>query len=806
MNLVPPRALRGSAPPSSLLVALLLAAAVFGGCGTSVHGVLTPDQRPILTITSGPIERAPTSYDVRLDWFATDPDGYVTKVEYAADPPVVGDTAWVTATRSSAQFTFRTDTPDSLLPPLGSPIIARSYHTVVLRAFDNAGLACAPVSRSFTATSIAPSTTILWPTPTHEIPISTPLSFLLQWKGVDPDGTGGRGPVRYAYRLVTAADINPDNPISVSPTQVQSYFGQDATTGFATWTFVGGDTSSLQIADVTPGVTYYFAIVAFDETGAFEPRFNLDSNVLQFRPTPTVFGPVITVFNQYFAKTQQAGGVFPTPQRTYPVSIPAGQATTFNWTATPGVHGTYITGYRWAVDLPDSDVYDSTARTGPNDETHWSDWSILFTYTTVGPYSPGPGDPTHHRLYIEARDFYGTVSLLTLDLQVVSLAPSRPLLVIDDMYGALLSRNRSANPQIVLPQVRYPVEAEQDSFYYAVGGFPDSLRILSGTPGAVSLPGAFAGFDYDTLDYAFWPTEGVGLAELARYQVVAAYTDQTSSAYHDPKFGGAQPMTALRYMNTIGHENWLALYAGMGGKLWLFGDGTTTAISNGYYSRINPTAVPRLPLTSGVDPRANLLMPGDFLYDFCHLRSELSLPDPAFSQFTIEGALKACLPYLPQYALAPGEAVPADRSKDPRVGPSAARTAVRWSGLPRLTLGGYRTLNTDPTQRLERQTWEITKPLSVTEGSGAATQSVMDTLYLYQASVYDPNGVQVPDADGFPNAVDYHGSEHGEVVWFGFPLYDFELDQARQLTSLVLTNLGVPRAPGAGGAHPLAHR
>ena len=36
---------------------------------------------------------------------------------------------------------------------------------------------------------------------------------------------------------------------------------------------------------LTPQTVYYFAIVAFDEAGAFEPRFTLDSNVLQFRPT-----------------------------------------------------------------------------------------------------------------------------------------------------------------------------------------------------------------------------------------------------------------------------------------------------------------------------------------------------------------------------------------------------------------------------------------------------------------------------------------------------------------------------------------
>ena len=57
-------------------------------------------------------------------------------------------------------------------------------------------------------------------------------------------------------------------------------------------------------------------------------------------------------------------------------------------------------------------------------------------------------------------------------------------------------------------------------------------------------------------------------------------------------------------------------------------------------------------------------------------------------------------------------------------------------------------------------------------------------------------------ADGRPNAVDYYGSQHGEVVWFGFPLYYFEPAQARLVTQTVLTNLGVPLAPqGTGGAH-----
>jgi hypothetical protein len=152
--------------------------------------------------------------------------------------------------------------------------------------------------------------------------------------------------------------------------------------------------------------------------------------------------------------------------------------------------------------------------------------------------------------------------------------------------------------------------------------------------------------------------------------------------------------------------------------------------------------------------------------------------------------------------LGPGEPVPPDHSKDARVGPSSAKTAIRWSGLPRLTLAAFRGANVDPTQRGEDQTFVITKPNFITEGSGANVRSVMDTLYLCQAITYDPGDVRVPASDGRPNAVDYYGSDHGEVVWFGFPLYDFELDQARTVTSIVLTNLGVPHGPpGTGGAH-----
>jgi hypothetical protein len=360
---------------------------------------------------------------------------------------------------------------------------------------------------------------------------------------------------------------------------------------------------------------------------------------------------------------------------------------------------------------------------------------------------------------------------------------------------------RNPAPPFVTYVNPYPMEAEQDSFYYAYGGFPDSLRLLAGTPGAFSTRGSFADFDYDTLDYRSYPQEGIAVADLFRYQVIAAYTDANSAVNSGAKFGSNRPSTWLRLINSVNRENTLALYSKLGGKLWLFGDGTTTAIANGYYSRISGN-VPHYPYESGDDVRNDILRPGNFLYDFCHLRSELNQAGNG-TLATANIPLHGCLPYLPQYALAAGQPPPPDRSLDPRVGPSAQRTLAQgWGGLPRLTLAAYRTAPADPSLRSVAKTNVITQPLFVTEGTGAALQSVADTLYLCQALQYDPNDVNVPASDGLPNAIDYHGSEHGEVVWFGFPLYVFEPDQARQCAHTVLTHLGVvPAAPGARGAH-----
>jgi hypothetical protein len=120
-----------------------------------------------------------------------------------------------------------------------------------------------------------------------------------------------------------------------------------------------------------------------------------------------------------------------------------------------------------------------------------------------------------------------------------------------------------------------------------------------------------------------------------------------------------------------------------------------------------------------------------------------------------------------------------------------------------MVIGGYRDQSPIPNDRRYWPTWVVTQPLFITEGVGPNTVQVLDTLYICGAHTYDANRTRIPPSDGFPNALYYHGTQHGPLVWFGFPMHYFEPDVARQTTRVVLRNLGLqPAEPGRRGAHP----
>ncbi len=776
--------LRAALVALSALSALLLV-----GCSRDARSLLSVPAdgevlRPLLRLTARLEPSGSGRFTARFTLADAGPVAS-RRIQYALDPAVEAAPDWQDAPAGGLLLTLaRRD--------------AKPY-VLLARSFSASGLA-SPVERiAFTAENVIATATIVSPRPTHELPVSTPPAFTVRWTGADPEAPNGV-PTGYLTRLVRADEINPSNPTGVTAAMVQDYFASDLANLRAAWQATPQTEQTLSGLPVT--VVQYFAVVPLDTgggPGATGTTFDLDRNVLQFRPTLDQIGPAITVFNAMFSRTKFAGGLDPTPLFTVPVL--AGNPIAFNWSATPNV-GFTVNAYRWALDPVD--FTDETPRRNANDLSHWSEWSLATTAATVGPFPPADAEKGGHRFAVEAREDLGITSLFVVQIDVVRKARHpRDLLVIDDMYGTTTEKNADGSINYKSP---YPMEAEQDSFYFAVGGFPDTLRILA-VPhfgSDVSQAGAFAGFDYDTLDYRFWPREDISI--LSQYRAVAWYTDQASASRDGSKFGSFTPRTALRLINRAARLNDLAVFSQGGGKVWLFGDGATTAIANGYWSRIVFSGAPRLPYTTGADPRQNILIPGDFLYDFCHLRSELNVAGNSQTTLTKDMQLLSAIPYLPEFA---GPASDADRTHDPRIGPGAERTALRWSGLPRLTAATYRSASPNPTDRSNSLTWVITQPLSVTEGTGRRTESVLDTLYLCQARAFDPEHLRSPASDGFPNAVAYHGSEHGEVVWFGFPLYRFELEQARQVVRVVMREFGIDPLPasvrqGAGAAEPPA--
>ena len=740
-----PRSLTGSGRLRAAVLALLAAAlalAAAAGCAKHAADVLVENQRPEVSLSGAPGPLSEATYAVRLRWTALDPDGQVASFLYTVDPPLDADTTWSSTTLRELTLTFPSTEPPDPLPPPGQRVFARDQHAFVLVAVDNQGLRSAPVVRAFTSRTVVPFTTIASPRPTV-VPASTLPAVTIRWSGADPDGATGK-PIRYRYRLIPASLVNPDYPEVVPEGGVQEYFGREAVEGYAGWDSTSADTTQVFYERLDVGRTYLFAVSAEDDAGSFESRFMLQSNVLFFKPTLDRLGPRMTVFNSYFRHTL-SGGVSTSPSRIIPLEVPAGSPVTFSWFGEPGT-GTLMGGYRWALDLPNRNIADETPRADDNDTQHWSNWSIDETSATVGPLPGIPGQVDVHYFYVMGRDELGAASLFTVELRVVAPTFEKKLLVIDDRYGALGG-----------PLGAFPTEAEEDTFHFAVGGVPD--RYTGGT----SRPGVFAGLDYDTLDYRSWshtPGNGTGmpLSVLGRYQVVAWYTDNVSASAGTGSTGNPPPI-ALRLVNLPGTLNTLAAYLRQGGKLLLFGDGGLPAIANAYYSGFSrfPSPIPY----SG----SNVLRAGSFLYDFLHFRGT------TLTTTTLVGQrLASAIPYLPEFA---GPATPADRTHDPRIGPGAVRTAERWSGLPRLTTYAWRGSNADPSRRFVNQTWAVASPLRALENNA----SVVDTLYLFQAEMLDLGTTTI--TDGKPNAIHYHGGAHGSVVWLGFPLYYFEVDQAR---------------------------
>src|SRR5262249_51498089 len=308
-------------------------------------------------------------------------------------------------------------------------------------AVDNEGALSAPASVSFSSRTVAPVTTITSPSPGKLVTRPTPPSVRIEWRGSDPDreGPGVAGPPRlYKFKPVSQTTIVQAMGIKAAPsqTELQVFFARDAP-DFADWDSVSADTTSKQYEGVTPGQVWYFCVVSFDIAGAYEPRFNLDNNVLRFKPSTELQAPPITVFNSFFVRSQGQRGSFDL-SRVVHLEIPEGQPIPMNWFIDPDAEallGSTPAGFRWVLDPLDGDIFNETPRDNESQTYRWSSWSLDETSAILGPFSvTGNPDSTFHYFYIEARDNAGAVSIMVIQLEVVKAKFKDPSLAMNILF------------------------------------------------------------------------------------------------------------------------------------------------------------------------------------------------------------------------------------------------------------------------------------------------------------------------------------------------------------------------------------
>lgn len=721
------------------------------GCGKGRYvGLLPANQRPEVELTQVPSSTTePYFYAYEIRWAGFDPDGVVDHYLYCVDPPTVAgvDTPWVSTTANRRTFLFRSDQVDSAAARTG-----HAFHTFVVKAVDNGGLASAPAYRSFNSYTITPSVKILSPIVNKLFTPTFGPAFRVTWQGDDPDGRTGRRPLKYKYKVFRDGGEIELIRVLLEPDTLRRRYAP----GFAGWDSVGGDTTQLDLRDLTPGLKL-IAVVAFDEAGAFSPVFSLDANMLLFNVSySNALGPTITLFNEFIYYK------FPGPQFSLDPStfinaeLPADTPLRFNWSGSTH-SGTFVAGYRWKLD---GDVSDETPR---SDETHdvsrWSRWSPLTTSCTLPPIAPPPGQYNETRFfYLEAKDYEGQTSLAVVRILAVRPRFDKDLLIVDDTR--FKPDSRLANGSLAPPSGAWPTAAEIDTFLFAQGGQP-----WRGYPAGISSPpGVFAGYDYDTLATRFSPNGTVTLGQLGRYREIIWYVDGKSATYLNPVDYPRDPMPVLHAVSYPGQSNPLTVWVKQGGRAWLMGGGIVECLQR-EWSKYGTSAL----VHSNADGE---LVEGRFMYDLVHWRSEIT-----------SGIGR--------------------QARRPTPGPVAWPQAPDYSALPQLL--SEKTVATDPiatyapNRTNQNDYYQTSFSAEVLTRANTIVQDVspdpnVPLLHPVLDTLYTTSGGAL--GTGKPIMTLYRGNENAPIVFSGFPLWYFQRQQAIGVADFVLQNLwGLPRRP-----------
>ena len=791
-----------------LSTAALLVLSAFGlvGCAAKdIAGTLVPNERPSVELTNAPVsaDRSnPYFYAYKVNWSGNDPDGRVAYYLYAIDPPSAplvdttkcndGDTCWVRTERNEEILFFRASQPE----PGGTPPLASDFHTFVIKAVDDEGMESERKSRAFYSYTIAPTVAIRNPVPSPFLRAQVTPSVRIEWEGSDVDGQFSQKPVKYKYKMLDLG-LTANQYFLSDPDSLRR---QEAATNWAGWDSTSADTNFVQFTNLTPGTSYLFVLIGFDEAGAYSPIFNLNTNMLQLTAGfASSNGPRIHIFNEYIDFVYESGGYSTDPLREIPIEIPTGVRVTVNWDALASP-GSRIQHFRWMVD---GNINDETNRNDEvNDYHYWSrEDPTMPNSVSLRPFTDG-----EHRFYLECADNNGQKSLGILKMTAVTPSFDKNLIVVNDTR---LEVNKYLGDPVQrqIPDIYtkgWPSRCELDTFLYARGGFP-WRGTKNPTTGVISTPGVMAGYEFDTMGTRLGlenAARGVLLSRIGQYKNLIWLVDETGAQYIQSIDQSIFPVTALYAMSGPGRASTLAAYVQLGGRVWFTGGGAGYASMRNF--DVPRNNVGQTTIFSSAVQFAEL-GPGRIMYDGAHWQSTMGVTKSSVRQYRYDFTVNERQPngdivpvdYVvkkpwthhnrytgiplssPNYSKLPLEMRPASAIPDPVPPTRGANQANLFyaTSFPceYIQSGNFILEDVDP------------DPEHVTEAS------VLDTLYTGEGIVLlvqDPQG-----RNRGPTMTYYHGNTANQFVFTGFAPWQSARQDCIALFDFVLGDLwNLPRS------------
>ncbi len=443
-----------------MIVPLLSAAVILGGCSEGVYtGTTDENKPPEVWLSSGPVEGDTTGYQVHFYWSGWDPDGEIEYFEFvvAEGDPLGFDPAdttgldkWIST--SVHDSIFRVPADDNPMPWEENEMYTKydKTHTFFVRAVDMEGKRSEPAHRSFTAWTLAPTVQIDRPIGTSRT-YSTVITF--SWTGSDPidspQNSQEPDSIRYLWSQVInkdgiydpgfniIADLNENTEDYEALWSPWIWYRADGDSG--TETMLGDD----EILELNK--SYIFALQAKDDAGAVTAVFQKDRNVRQFLVS-FKSGPLLTVTEPFLGSNRFIG----TDMNYVQSDLPPGVALNFKWTATAEDYGGEIRSYRYGWDIQQLD-----------DPSQWA----VDPSPEIKSAQPKTFYSGVHRLLVEAVDNGQKITYGKIEITVIPFSMERKLLWVDDYpLGGYI------------PSMTDPSEAVLDTFWVDICSKVDGFR------------------------------------------------------------------------------------------------------------------------------------------------------------------------------------------------------------------------------------------------------------------------------------------------------------------------------------------